>query len=153
MSEKIKTYIKAIIIPLLVGGIVGLLISNQIDYNSLNKPPLAPPSSLFPIMWTVLYFLMGVSYGILDSNNLITKKINNIYYLQLGVNALWPIAFFILKWRLFAFIWILLLVVLICIMIYRFYEKNKTSSYLQIPYLIWTAFASYLSISIYLLNK
>ena len=104
-------------------------------------------------MWTILYFLMGLSYGILNSNGLITNKINNIYYLQLGVNALWPIAFFIFKWRLFAFIWILLLDILICIMIYRFYKKNKTAAYIQIPYLIWSLFASYLNISIYLLNR
>ena len=139
------------LIPLIVGGVVGLLISKQIDYSSLIKPPFAPPNVLFPIMWTILYFLMGLSYGILNSNGLITNKINNIYYLQLGVNALWPIAFFIFKWRLFAFIWILLLDILICIMIYRFYKKNKTAAYRQIPYLIWSLFASYLNISIYLL--
>lgn len=153
MSDKTKIYIKSILIPLIVGGVVGLLISKQIDYSSLIKPPFAPPNVLFPIMWTILYFLMGLSYGILNSNGLITNKINNIYYLQLGVNALWPIAFFIFKWRLFAFIWILLLDILICIMIYRFYKKNKTAAYIQIPYLIWSLFASYLNISIYLLNR
>ena len=153
MSDKTKIYIKSILIPLIVGGVVGLLISKQIDYSSLIQPPFAPPNVLFPIMWTILYFLMGLSYGILNSNGLITNKINNIYYLQLGVNALWPIAFFIFKWRLFAFIWILLLDILICIMIYRFYKKNKTAAYIQIPYLIWSLFASYLNISIYLLNR
>ena len=153
MSNKTKTYIKAIIIPLFVGGIVGIFISGKIDYDYLNKPFLSPPSNVFPIVWTILYFLMGLSYGILNSNGLITEKIKNIYYLQLGVNALWPIAFFILKWRLFAFIWILLLVVLIMIMIYRFYKRNNISAYIQIPYLIWTIFASYLNIAIYLLNR
>ena len=153
MSCKTKTYIKAILIPLIVGGLVGLLISGNIDYNSLKQPFLAPPSYLFPIVWTILYFLMGLSYGILDTKELITEEIDKIYYLQLGVNALWPIAFFILKWRLFAFIWILFLVILICVMIYRFYQKNKVSAYIQIPYLIWSVFATYLNFSIYLLNK
>ena len=153
MSNKTKTYLKAILIPLIVGGIVRFIISGNIDYNSLKKPFLAPPSSWFPIVWTALYFLMGLSYGILDSNGLVTENINNIYYLQLGVNALWPIAFFVLKWRLFAFIWILLLVVLIIIMIYMFYKKSNTSAYIQFPYLIWTIFASYLNIATYLLNR
>ena len=69
--SKFKIYLKSILIPLLVGGIVGFLISGSIDYNTLEKPPLSPPSILFPIMWTILYALMGVSYGILKSNNLI----------------------------------------------------------------------------------
>lgn len=151
--SKLKTYVKAISIPVLVGVVVSLLISGSIDYNSLEKPFLAPPSIVFPIVWTVLYILMGVSYGILQDNSLVDSNINLIYYLQLFVNALWPIAFFILKWRLFAFIWILLLAVLVFIMIVKFYNKNKLSGLLQIPYLLWTLFASYLNISIYLLNR
>ncbi len=146
-------YLKAILIPLLVGGIIGFIISKSIDYNNLNKPFLAPPSILFPIVWTILYLLMGVSYGILDSKNLINSNINSIYYSQLFVNSLWPIFFFTLKWRLFSFIWILFLIFLIIKMIIKFYEKNKTSGYLQIPYLLWSIFASYLNISIYFLNK
>ena len=151
--SKFKLYAKSILIPVIVGGIVGLLISSSIDYNSLQKPFLAPPSILFPIMWTILYILMGVSYGILKDNSLIDSKTNTIYYLQLLVNALWPIAFFMLKWRLFAFIWILLLDILVIIMIMNFYKKNKLSGLLQIPYLLWSLFASYLNLFIYLLNK
>ena len=98
--EKVKLYSKTILIPLIVGGIVGILISGSLDYESLQKPVLSPPSILFPIVWTILYILMGVSYGILKEKSLIDGKIMLIYYLQLGVNALWPIFFFILKWRL-----------------------------------------------------
>lgn len=151
--SKFKLYAKSILIPVIVGGIVGLLISGSIDYNSLQKPFLAPPSILFPIMWTILYVLMGVSYGILEDNSLIDSKTNVIYYLQLFVNALWPIAFFVLKWRLFAFIWIILLDILVVVMIVNFYKKNKLSGLLQIPYLLWSLFASYLNLFIYLLNK
>lgn len=151
--SKLKIYFKAIIIPVVVGAITGFLISGFIDYNSLEKPFLAPPSWLFPIIWSILYVLMGISYGILDSNSLVDSKINLIYYLQLFVNALWPIAFFILKWRFFAFLWILLLLVLIIIMIINFYRKNKIAAYLQIPYLLWTAFATYLNLGIYILNS
>lgn len=151
--SKFKTYLKAIVIPLAVGGIVGLLISGSMDYGSLEKPFFAPPSILFPIVWTILYILMGVSYGILDSNMLVDSEISSIYYSQLVVNALWPIAFFILKWRLFAFLWIILLLVLIIVMAIRFYERNKIAGLLQIPYILWVSFASILNLSIYLLNR
>ena len=151
--EKLKIYAKSILIPVIIGGIVGILISNYIDYDSLIKPFLAPPSIVFPIMWTILYILMGISYGILKSKNLLNSEIKWIYYLQLFVNAMWPIIFFIWKWRFFAFLWIILLDVLVIILIIKFYQKNQISGLLQIPYLLWTLFASYLNLSIYLLNK
>jgi benzodiazapine receptor len=153
MSKKFKTYLKSIIVPVLIGSIVGFIISGSIDYNSLQKPPLSPPSMTFPIVWTILYILMGISYGILASNSLVDSKINSIYYLQLFFNALWPIAFFLFKWRLFAFIWIIILAILIIIMIARFYEKHKTAAWLQVPYLLWTLFATYLNFGVYLLNR
>jgi len=151
--SKFKIYAKSILIPVIVGALVGFIISGSIDYNSLQKPFLAPPSILFPIIWSILYVLMGVSYGILDSNSLVDSEINSIYYLQLLVNALWPIFFFVLKWRLFAFIWILLLLALIVVMIIRFYRKNKVAGLLQLPYLLWTTFATYLNLGVYLLNR
>ena len=151
--NKIKIYIKSVLIPVVVGGIIGFIISQAIDYNSLQKPFLAPPSIAFPVVWTILYILMGLSYGILKSNNLVDKEINQIYYAQLTVNALWSIFFFLLKWRLFSFIWIILLAVLVAIMIFKFYNKNKIAGLIQIPYLLWVVFASYLNISIYILNR
>ena len=140
-NSKIKVFIKAIIIPVIVGGVVGLIISKSIDYNTLQKPPLSPPSILFPIVWTLLYVLMGISYGILEINKLVDRKINVIYYLQLSVNALWSI------------IWIILLDILVIIMIKKFYDKNKTAGLLQVPYIIWTLFATYLNFGVYLLNR
>lgn len=146
-------WIKSIFIPVILGGIVALLISGSMDYNDLNRPPLSPPGFIFGIVWTVLYILMGVSYGIIASKDLVDKNINTIYYLQLFVNLLWPIAFFIFKWRLFAFIWLLLLIILVIKMIIDFYKKNQLSAYLQIPYLLWCIFAAYLNLGVYLLNK
>ena len=151
--DKIKIYAKSILIPVLVGGVVGLMISSAIDYNSLQKPFLAPPSIVFPIVWTILYILMGISYGILKSKGLTDKKIDLIYYMQLGVNAIWSIIFFLLKWRLFAFIWIIILDVLVILMITKFYKKDKIAGLLQIPYLLWVLFASYLNLAIYILNR
>lgn len=151
--NKINTYITSILIPVILGSIVGFIVSGFIGYNSLQKPFLAPPSITFPIVWSILYILMGISYGILKSNNLTDRKIDLIYYIQLGVNLLWSIIFFILKWRLFAFICIILLAILIIVMIKKFYNKNKIAGLLQIPYLLWILFAGYLNIAFYLLNK
>ena len=151
--SKIKIYAKSILIPVIIGGVIGLIISKSIDYNSLQKPPLSPPSILFPIVWTILYLLMGISYGILDSKSLIELKTKIIYSLQLFVNATWSLIFFTLKWRLFAFIWIIILNILVIVMIIDFFKKNKTAGLLQIPYLLWIIFASYLNLGVYLLNK
>lgn len=151
--SNLKIYVKSILFPLILGGIVSFLISGYIDYNSLQMPSFAPPSFLFPIVWSTLYILMGISYGILKSNNLVDSKINLIYYSQLMVNLLWPIVFFVLKWRLFAFLWIILLVVLVVNMIIQFYNKNQLSGLLQIPYLLWLLFATYLNLGVYLLNR
>ena len=151
--SKFKIYAKSILIPVILGSIVGFIISGFIDYNSLIKPPFAPPSILFPIIWTIFYVLMGLSYGILDSNNLVDYDINSIYYLQLIFNLLWPIIFFVFEARFFAFIWIIILAILVIIMTVKFFRKNQISGILQIPYIVWTFFATYLNLSIYLLNR
>ena len=115
--NKIWIYIKAIAIPLIVGGIIGAITSKYMDYQMLEKPFLAPPGFIFPIVWTFLYVLMGISYGILKSNGLLDDTASFVYYLQLGINALWSIFFFVLEWSLFAFFWILLLFVTVILLI------------------------------------
>ena len=151
--SKFKIYLKSILIPLVLGGIVGFIISGSTYYNSLIQPELAPPAILFPIVWTILYFLMGLSYGIITIYSDLDSDVKTIYYSQLIVNLIWPIIFFVMKNRLLALIWIILLLILIIIMIVKFYKKNKVASLIQIPYLLWTIFATYLNFSIYLLNK
>lgn len=151
--SKFKIYAKSIFIPVAVGLIIGAITSSSMEYNTLIQPALALPSILFPIVWTILYILMGVSYGILESKFLLDTETNFIYYLQLFVNALWSIIFFTFEWRLFAFIWLLILILLIIAMIIQFYNKDKVAGLLQIPYLLWAVFASYLNLSIYLLNR
>jgi benzodiazapine receptor len=146
-----KKFLKNIFIPVILGGLVGLIIFKFLDYQYLNKPPLSPPGFAFGIVWTVIYLLMGVSYGILDIKDFNDIKI--VYYLQLVINLMWPIIFFIFKWRLFALIWLILLVVLVIYMIILFYKKDKNSAYIQIPYLLWCIFATYLNLGIYVLNK
>lgn len=141
-----------IFFPLIMGSIIGLIISNSISYNNLVKPPLAPPSILFPIVWTIIYLLMGISYFILKKNNNDNIIISIVYYTQLFVNLLWSIIFFVLEWRLFSIIWIILLDLLVILMIYLFSKKEKISAYLNILYLAWILFATYLTIGIYILN-
>ena len=152
MNKNVWTYIKAILVPLIVGGVVGIVISGAMDYNSLEKPLLAPPAIVFPIVWTIIYILMGISYGRLKVKELTNEKIDFIYYTQLVINALWSIFFFVFKWRLFSFFWILLLIVFVIWMIIEFYKKDKIAGLLQIPYLLWILFASYLNLAFYILN-
>lgn len=151
--SKFKIYLKSILIPIAVGTIIGLITSGAIKYNELVQPFFAPPAILFPIVWTILYVLMGVSYGILESSGNVDSGINFIYYLQLFVNSLWSIIFYTLERRLLAFLWILLLIVLVIIMISKFYDKNKVAGLIQIPYLMWIVFAAILNFSVYLLNR
>lgn len=150
--QKIKNYTKPMLFTLLAGGIIGFLIAPYMDFNELQKPFLTPPSILFPIAWTILYLLMGLAYGILKDEEQLQISEKSIYILQLIVNLLWPIFFFIAKWRLFSFIWLLLLIFLVMVMIKRFYRKNKVSGLLLIPYILWLFFAGYLNFGIYYLN-
>ena len=138
--------IKNILIPVIMGGIIGLIINPFMNYQDLNKPPLSPPGIIFPIIWTILYIIMGYSFYKQDGQN------KTIYYTQLVVNGLWSIFFFVFKWYLFSFIWIILLIILVIIMIKEFYKVNKLSGLINIPYLIWLIFAAYLSFGVYLLN-
>ena len=150
MNNKFKN-IFYIIFPLLGGFIISIIINNTINYQELNQPPLAPPSIIFPIVWTILYLLMGVSFYIYKKDNN-DETTETIYYLQLVINYFWSIFFFLFKWYLFSIIWIILLDILIIILLSRFKKENKISYYLNIPYLIWCLFATYLTIGIYILN-
>ncbi len=156
MKTEKGSLIKSIIIPLLVGVVAGLLSRNGMEvFETVNKPPLSPPAFLFPIVWTILYILMGISsYLIIKSDAKPEEKTKalKIYAYQLVVNFLWPTFFFNLKWYFFSFLWILLLWVLIILMIREFLKISKTAAYLQIPYLLWVTFATYLTFSIWLLN-
>lgn len=139
--------------PLFIGIIVGTIISGNINYIDLNKPILSPPSILFPIVWTILYLLMGISYFIFkNSSNKDDDLISYVYYIQLFINACWSIVFFIFNWYLFSILWIILLDIFVILLIRLFSKNNKISAYLNIPYLIWILFATYLTLGVYILN-
>lgn len=151
---KWKNLIISIAISLGVGLLSSLItMDNQNIYEIINVPSFAPPGWLFPIVWTILYILMGISsYIIYEENDINSSSALKVYGLQLFVNFFWSIIFFNLKNFTFAFIWIILLLFLIIVMIYRFANINKLAAYLNIPYLLWVAFASVLNLSIVLLN-
>ena len=140
------------LLPIVGGALVGLIISGYMNYGDMVKPPLSPPSYIFPIVWTILYILMGISYFIATKDKENNKELDQIYLLQLLVNFMWPIIFFVLKMYFTAFLWIILLLILVIVMIKELLKINKISGYLQIPYLIWLLFATYLNIGIFLLN-
>lgn len=122
-------------------------------YKSLNTPPLSPPSFIFPIVWTVLFILMGIgAYLVYESECREKGSALGTFYVQLGVNFIWPILFFNMQAFFPAFLWLVFLWVMIILMIVRFYLCSHTAAYLQIPYLVWVTFAGYLNMGVYLLN-
>lgn len=145
--------IVAILIPLAVGSLSSLLSGNREMYAMMNRPSITPPAIVFPIVWTILYILMGISsYLIYESQNSNKENALRIYALQLFFNFFWSIIFFGFSQYLFAFIWLLALIVILIIMIYEFYKINPLAAYLQIPYLLWCIFAAYLNYMVYQLN-
>jgi len=156
LKDSTKEIIIVILIPLGIGLLSFLLTKNGINYytNYLNKPSFAPPKVLFPIVWTILYILMGLSsYYIYESMSEHKECCLKLYSLNLIINFLWTIIFFNLQARLFAFIFIILLDFVVGFMIYCFYGISKKSAYLNIPYFIWILFASILNFSVYMLNR
>lgn len=157
MKENTKLLIKSLALPLLTGAVAGLLTRNAMqDFEALIKPPLSPPGWLFPVVWTILYALMGYSAYLIQTSNADAEKKSDalmLYHYQLIVNFLWSIFFFNFGWYLFSLLWLLLLWVLIILMIRSFSQISKTAAYLNIPYLLWVTFAAYLNAGIWLLNR
>lgn len=154
--NKIKL-VKAVALPLLVGAVSGILTGGGMQsFGMLNKPPLSPPGWLFPVVWTILYILMGIASYLVaeaDADEEKKEKALSIYYYQLLVNFLWPVFFFSFGWYLFAFLWLVFLWILVILMIKSFYDISRLAAYLCIPYLIWVTFAGYLNFGIWWLNR
>lgn len=154
-KRTLKSLIIAILIPEAVGLLSGLISgsASREQYEILLQPPFAPPPSVFPIIWPILYLLMGIASWLVwrhcpDEN----QRALRLYAVQLAVNFLWPIFFFNLQMRLFAFLWLCLLVVLILLTIRAFGRCSRTAALLMLPYLLWSCFALYLNLGIWLLN-
>lgn len=121
------------------------------SYSLLNKPPLSPPKIIFPIVWSILYLLMGISYYIISYEKK-DIKVSVLYYLQLMLNIIWPILFFKYNLYFLSTLDIIFIIVILVNLIYLMYQINKVSGLLNIPYLLWLLFAFYLSLGVYLLN-
>lgn len=149
-----KKLIPALLLPLAVGLISGLLIRNTVPlYATVTKPPLAPPGWLFPVVWTILYILMGISsYMIAISDSPSRNNALILYAVQLFWNFLWPLVFFNLQWFLLALVILVILWYTVYQMIKSFYAISPLAAKLQIPYLVWLTFALYLNLAVVLLN-
>lgn len=156
---KFKKYLPYIIgagIALAVGGLSGLLSMNGMELFSetVAKPPLSPPGWLFPVVWTVLYTLMGISSAMvwLSPEREARSRGLNLYVAQLIVNFFWSLIFFNAQAFGFAALWLMLLWVLVLLMILQFRRVDRLAAFLQIPYLLWLTFALYLNIGVWYLN-
>ena len=145
----------AILIPLAVGSISAYISrAGMAAYKTVEQPPLSPPDIVFPIVWTILYILMGISsYMIYTSGSSKSDNALKWYGAQLVLNFFWSIIFFRAMLFLAAFIWLLALIAAIGIMIYKFYNIRPAAAYFNIPYILWCIFAAYLNFGVYLLNK
>lgn len=155
MKKQVKQLLIALAIPLAVGGLASLLSGGMGQYRAMNQPPLSPPGWVFPIVWTILYLLMGYSsYRVYTAGKspAFTKKALKLYAAQLLFNFVWPIVFFSFGWYLAAFFVLVALWVLILLTLRAFTAIDETAGDLLIPYLLWVTFAGYLNLGIYLLN-
>ena len=155
--KKILKIVLAVAIPLAVGGLSALLTKNSmIFYAALQKPPLAPPGFLFPIIWTILFILIGLASYLVarrGTNKPYVRDALYFYAASLAINFLWPIVFFRFQ-APFAAFWVLLLLWLITgIAVAKFYRISHAAGYLMLPYWLWITFAGYLNLAVWLLNR
>ncbi len=154
---KIKTYVISIAISLGVGLFSAYVTRGGMDiYSEVNVPPLSPPSILFPIVWTLLFILMGISAAMVYNNTSASteqkKRALKTYAISLILNFTWSIIFFNLRAFSLAFVWLILLLTFIIKTILQYKEISPLAAYLQIPYAIWVTFAGYLTLGIAVLN-
>lgn len=151
----LKKLILYLAVSLGTGGVSAIFTMGETDrYLNLTKPPLSPAPIVFPIVWTVLFILMGIgAYLVSESECKDKNGALTVFFAQLAVNFVWPILFFNLQMFLFSFAWLLILLCLILVMIIKFYQCSHAAAYLQIPYILWVSFAGYLNLAVFILNR
>lgn len=158
VNEKKDIFLLLLSMVLIIGlaFVIGSLTNNSgMVYNTLVKPPLSPPSWVFPLVWSLLYLLMAISFYrilMLKKQGVNVTSSIILFSIQLILNYLWSILFFYLGSPLLAFIDLILLIIFIILTIVSFSKKDKLAAYLLIPYLIWCVFALYLNFMILKLN-
>lgn len=154
MKINFKRLIIITIITFVVGSFFSWFTMNNMDTFKELEKPVNVPAMLFPIVWSILYLLMSISCYIITRSNNDSKGKTLVWYgIQLVINSLWSLIFFGFGAYLFAFIWIILLLITVVIMIAKFYNIDKRAAYINIPYILWILFAGYLNFGIYLLNR
>ncbi|MBR2876039.1 MAG: tryptophan-rich sensory protein [Clostridia bacterium] len=153
----LKILIKNLLLPLAVGIISGFATreANEQFSATANQPAFTPPGFVFPIAWTILYLLMGISAYLIETSDFNTGYKNRAlitYYVSLFFNFCWSFIFFSFGQYLFAFVWLLALLVFVIIYTYMYFKINRTASYMSIPYILWLIFAGVLNFNVYLLN-
>ena len=152
-----KNYVFWIVFTEAVGFISGLITRDgtELYKYSVVKPPLSPPAIVFPIAWVILYALMGIGMArvSLTSPSAKRRSATYIYLFQLALNFFWSIIFFNAEAYAVAFFWLLALLGAIILMTVSFNKLDRTAALLQIPYVIWVAFAGYLNLGVWLLNR
>lgn len=151
----LTAFIVSLAIPLGVGALSAFLTMNSMEvYGKIEKPAFAPPSWLFPVVWTILFILMGISsYLVFNTDSPGKRQALTVYGIQLIVNFFWPVFFFILENYLVSFLWLVILWVLVIIMIASFVKIRHAAGILQIPYFLWLTFAGILNLMVFLLNR
>ena len=149
MKKVIKNII--IVIAPLIGGFLSSLLANFKNYNIINKPIFSPPKIVFPIVWSILYLLFGISFY-LANKDYENKKITSSAIINLILNYSWTFIFFKLKMYIISAIDLVLIILSTIKFIIELYKENKTAAFLQLPYLVWLLVALYLNIGVIILN-
>lgn len=160
--KEVINFLISVLIPLIVGFASSVItqliagIDTSTYYSQLIKPGFAPPSIVFPIVWTILYILMGISaYKILKKGYELPKVKDAMFYywLQLGLNFIWSILFFGFDLRLTSLITLAILIIIVITMTIKFFKIDKKAAYLNIPYILWLLYAFVLNYFIWVINK
>ena len=153
---KSKQLLPALMLPLALGGLSAWLNRGAMaDYAVLNRPPLSPPGWLFPVVWTLLFLLMGLAaylVAVSPVSGSRRERALRLYLVQLGFCFFWRSLFFGLGARFAAFVWLLLLLGLALVCCLLFWHIDRWAGALLLPYLLWLLFAAYLNLSLWLIN-
>lgn len=156
MKKTWITYLVWIAIAEIVGFISGMMTSNatEIYAQEIAKPPLSPPGILFPVVWAILYALMGIGAARVFMSGAPRRKIALVLFaIQLAFNFAWSFIFFSYQAFAFALLWLLILYVLVVAMARAFHSIDRWAGLLQIPYIVWLTFAAYLNAGVWFLNQ